>query len=90
MSLILGFVTGLTAGEVVERKKGRDRFRDYLERRGYSIVDRQGNPIPVEVAISEGLQATDNSKRTIIIAGAMVATAVILTGGTALILLSVV
>lgn len=90
MSLVVGFMTGLTAGEAVERKKGRDRFRDYLARRGYTIVDRDGHPVPVDIALSEALTVPGNPNRTIIIAGAVVATAAILTGGTALVLLSVV
>jgi len=90
MSLVVGFLTGLTAGEAVERKKGRERFRHYLAQRGYSIVDQRGNQIPVDIAVAEAQQGSDDMKRTILIAGALVATAAILTGGTVLVLISVV
>lgn len=88
MSFVVGFVTGLRTGEAVERRKGRSQFRDYLERRGYSIVDQFGQPVSVDQAMSEALVISDESQRKMLIAGAVVLTVAVVAGGTALVVLA--
>ena len=90
MSFVAGFVTGLTAGEAAERRKGRSHFAEYMERRGYTIIDRTGRQIPLETVVNEALQTKQNSGKTILVAGVVLVAAVVATGGSAWLLLSVV
>jgi hypothetical protein len=91
MSFVAGFVTGLTAGEVVERRKDRSQFREYMESRGYTIIDRAGRQIPLTTVIDESMQPKkERSSHRILVVGAVLVTVVVFTGGTAWITLAVV
>ena len=86
MSFVLGFVTGMTTGEAVQRRKGQSLFRDYLEKRGYTIVDRQGRPVSIDAAMDDLLRVPPRSNGTLLLVGVVVVTAIVLTGGTAAVL----
>lgn len=88
MSFVVGFVTGMRTGEAVERRKGRGQFREYLQKRGYSIVDQDGMPISVDQAMREAMVYTDDSQRKMLIAGAIIVTVAVIAGGTALVVLA--
>ena len=81
MSFVAGFVAGIRTGEVRERRKERGHFLEYMERRGYSVVDQDGQPVPLAAIANEALQENQNSTQTVLMAGAVFVTAVVLTGG---------
>ena len=88
MSFVLGFVTGMTTGEAVQRRKGHDQFREYLQQRGFSIVDQQGQHVAFDMAMDGTLKPSKKS-RVLLFAGAAVVAAAVLTGGTALVLVAI-
>jgi hypothetical protein len=88
MSFVVGFVTGMRTGEAVERRKRRGQFREYLQKRGYSIVNQDGLPISVDQAMSEAMVYSDDSQRKLLITGAIIVTVAVVAGGTALVVLA--
>lgn len=90
MSFVAGFVTGLSTAGAVERRKGRSQLREYMELRGYSVIDRTGQPVPLDTVVDEGLALGNHSRRTMLVTGAIVISAVVLTGGSAWVILSIV
>lgn len=89
MSFVAGFVTGLRTGGVVERRKGRSHFLEYMERRGYSVVDQSGHQIPLNTIVDEVLKPESHSNKKVLVASAVLVGAVVLTGGSAWALLSI-
>jgi hypothetical protein len=88
MSFVLGFVTGMTTGEAVQRRKGQSQLREYMEKRGYTIVDRQGRPVPFDSAMEDALQFPAKNGSYLVI-GAVLVAAVVLTGGSVAAVLAV-
>jgi hypothetical protein len=83
MSFVVGFVSGMSTGEAVERRKERSHFREYMERRGFTVVDQHGRPVPLDTIVDEALLTEKPPGRTLLLAGAAVVAMVVLTGGTA-------
>ena len=90
MSFVIGFVTGASTAGAVERRKRRSQFREYMERRGYSVVDRTGRPVPLEAVIDEGLKGEPHNGSAVLVAGVVLIGAAVLTGGSALLVLTVI
>lgn len=90
MSFVAGFVTGFTAGDVLERRKDRSQFREYMESRGYTVIDRIGRQIPLETVVDEAWQAKPSAGRNVLVVGAVLVTVVVITGGSAWIMLAIV
>jgi hypothetical protein len=88
MSFVFGFVTGMTTGEAVQRRKGSGQLRDYLQQHEYSIVDRHGRVMAVDAVAEDAFGSMANSNRKILIVGAVVLVAAVFVGGSALILLA--
>ena len=83
MSFVAGFVTGMTTGEAVERRKGRCHFREYMERRGFTVIDQHGRPVPLDTIVNEALVSEKRPGRTMLVAGVALAAMAVITGGTA-------
>jgi hypothetical protein len=83
MSFVVGFMTGMSTGEAVERRKGREHFREYMERRGYLVVDQHGRPISLDTVVDEALLTEKKPGRILLVAGIALAAAAVITGGTA-------
>jgi hypothetical protein len=83
MSFVIGFISGMTTGEAVERRKERRRFHEAMERRGLTVVDRQGRPVPLDVVIDEAMRRHKKTGRNNLVAGVALAAIIVMTGGSA-------
>lgn len=90
MSFVAGFVTGLSTGGAAERRKKPSQFLKYMERRGYTVIDRSGKQIPLDKIANEALHTDELMQRRVLVTGVIVVAAVFVTGGSAWLLLSVV
>ena len=83
MSFVAGFITGMSAGEAAVRRKERCHFREYMEHRGFTVVDQHGRPVPLDTIVNEALLTEKKPGRAMLVAGVALAAMVILTGGSA-------
>jgi hypothetical protein len=84
MSFVAGFVTGMTTGEAVERRKGRGHFREYMESHGFTVIDQHGRTVPLDTIVDQALQTRPRSLgRNILIAGAALVALTVISGGSA-------
>jgi hypothetical protein len=80
----MSFVAGFATGEVVENKRLTRRLREYIERHGISISDRDGQPVTIEALIADAFR-WQVSRRWWFLAG--LSLALILAAGAGLLLL---
>jgi hypothetical protein len=95
MSFVVGFLTGMATGESIERRKRRRHFREYMKRRGFTIVDQNGQPVAIDSVIDDVLFADNDlsnkkkSGQTLFVAGLAVVVIVAVTGGSAVVVAGV-
>jgi hypothetical protein len=90
MSFVAGFVTGMQTGGAVERKKGLSYFFQYMQHKGYTIIDRLGRQVPLEKIVKEARLTQKKTWRQILVVGLIGVAAVGAIGGTVWVLVSIV
>jgi hypothetical protein len=86
MSFVAGFVTGMTTGEAIDRRQNRSHLREYLQSRGYTVIDQTGQPVSIDTIIDEAIPTRRKDRKpgkVILVTGAALVAVAILTGGSA-------
>lgn len=65
----MSFVAGFATGEAFEKKRLLHRLRDYMQRHGITILDRDGQPVAIETLIAAAFRGQMSKTWRVIIGG---------------------